>query len=99
LVNTHHLTGFDYKHLRRRSMKLVKNVVLAGLLVFAITGNTLGGEVQTPPFASPTPPPPDKIAVCEDGKCPSDDPYTGEITTETTDYLFFEALAALLSVY
>jgi hypothetical protein len=49
--------------------------------------------------ASVPPPPPDKLVVYEDGGSPSGDPYTGEITAETTDYLFFEALAALLSVY
>jgi hypothetical protein len=77
-------------------MKLVKNLVFAGLLVFTITVNTLAGDQQTPNVVPP--PPPDKVVVCEDGT-PSGDPYTGEITVETTDYLFYEALAALLSVY
>ena len=79
-------------------MKLVKNLVFAGLLVFTITVNTFAGDQQTPNATQP-PPPPDKVVVYEDGGCPSGDPYTGEITVETTDYLFFEALAALLSVY
>jgi hypothetical protein len=78
-------------------MKLVKNLVLAGLLVFTITVNTLAGDQQIPAATQP-PPPPDKVIVYEDGSFPSGDPYSGEITAET-DYLFFEALAALLSVY
>ena len=78
-------------------MKLVKNLVLAGLLVFTITVNTFAGDQQIPAATQP-PPPPDKVIVCEDGSSPSGDPYSGEITAET-DYLFFEALAALLSVY
>ena len=78
-------------------MKLVKNLVVAGLLAFTFTVTTFAGEQQMP--ASVPPPPPDKVVVYEDGGSPSGDPYTGEITAETTDYLFFEALAALLSVY
>jgi len=81
-------------------MKLVKNMVFAGLLVFTLTLNTLAGDQQTP---NAVPPPPDKMVAYEEGTAPSGDPYTGdpytgEITAETTDYLF-EALAALLSVY
>ena len=79
-------------------MKLVKNLVFAGLLVFTISVTTLAGDQHTPSATQP-PPPPDKVVVYEDGGSPSGDPYTGEITAETTDYLFFEALAALLSVY
>jgi hypothetical protein len=78
-------------------MKLVKNLVFAGLLVFTITVNTLAGDQQIPAATQP-PPPPDKMVAYEDG-IPLSDPGTGEITAETTDYLFFEALAALLSVY
>jgi len=79
-------------------MKLVKNLVFAGLLVSAITVNTIAGETQMPAAtASPTPQP-DHVLVYEDGTIPLSDPYTGEITAETTN-LFFEALAALLSVY
>ena len=79
-------------------MKLAKNLVFAGLLVFALTVNILAGEVQTPGFV---PPPPDKMVAYEDGTSSLGYPCierTGELTTET-DYLFFEALAALLSVY
>ena len=79
-------------------MKLVKNLVFAGLLVFTLTLNASAGEQQTPNATQP-PPPPDKVVVYEDGTSTSIDPYTGEITTETTDYLLFEVLAALLSVY
>ena len=81
-------------------MKLVKNLVFVGLLVCAITLNTLAGEQQIPNFAQPTPTPaPEKLVAYEDGTAPSSDPYSGEITAETTDYLFIEALVALLSVY
>lgn len=73
-------------------MKLVKNLVFAGLLVFAMTFNTFAGEQDTPTEQKP------KLVTTEEGTNPLD-PYTGEITAETTDYLFFEALTALLSVY
>ena len=84
-------------------MKLVKNLVFAGLLVFTVTLNTFAGEVQIPNAVQPTPSPtPNALIAYEDGTSPLGYPcfeHTGEITAETTDYLFFEALAALLSVY
>ena len=79
-------------------MKLVKNMVFAGLLALTLTVNSFAGDQQIPAATQP-PPPPDKMVAYEDGTSPSGDPYTGEITAETTDYLFFEALVALLSVY
>jgi hypothetical protein len=83
-------------------MKLVKNFVFAGLLVFTITVNTSAGEVQIPnAHATPTPTPNTLIAF-EGVTSPLGHPCiqtTGEIRAETTDYLLFEALAALLSVY
>lgn len=76
-------------------MNFVKNLVFAGLLVFTLSFNTLAGDQHTPAAVEP-PPPPAKLTI-EEGTFPID-PYT-EITAETTDYLFFEALTALLSVY
>lgn len=75
-------------------MKLVKNSVYAALLVTAISLNVFAGEQDTP--ANPNP----KAVTTsiEEGPKPISDPYTGEISTETTD-LFFDVLAALLSVY
>jgi hypothetical protein len=81
-------------------MKLVKNLVFASLLVFAITVNTLAGEQQMPNATQPPPPPTgDQVLAYPDGTTTLGGSDTGEITAETTDYLFFEALAALLSVY
>jgi len=82
-------------------MKLVKNFVYAVLLVAAITVNVCAGEMDTP--ANPAPPPrlvtTTTTTTTDEGTDPISDPYTGDITTDTSDYLFFEALAALLSVY
>ena len=81
-------------------MKLVKNLVFAGLLVFTVTVNTLAGDQQTPNVV-PTPTPNALIAY-EDGSSSLGYPCignTGEVTAGATDYLFLEALAALLSVY
>lgn len=75
-------------------MNFVKNLVFAGLLVFTLSLNTLAGDQHTP---SAVPPPPEKLII-EEQTSPISDPYN-EITVETTDYLFFEVLAALLSVY
>lgn len=79
-------------------MKPVKNLLFALSLVFAITANTLAGEVPIPPAPAPTP---TAIMLApEDGTLTSD-PYaeqSGE-TVETSDYLLFEAVQALLSLY
>lgn len=80
-------------------MKPVKNLVFAALLVIAICLNTFAGEQQMP-NAVPTPTP-NALTAYEDGTSTLGYPcieQTGEITAETTN-LFFEALAALLSVY
>ena len=83
-------------------MKLVKNLIFAGLLVFTITVNIVAGEVQTPAATSPTPSPTPNSLIAYEDSMPLGYPcvdHTGIITAETTDYLFFEALAVLLSVY
>jgi hypothetical protein len=80
-------------------MKSVKNLVFALLLVFAITGTTSAGEVPIPPAPDPTAP---KLVVAQDeGTTLVGDPYSEQSgdTVETSDYLLFETLAALLSVY
>ncbi len=78
-------------------MKLVKNLVFAGLLVFAMSFNTFAGEQDTPTGPGPSP---EKITTTtEEGTNPIYDPYAGDITTETSDNLYFEVWAALLSVY
>jgi len=80
-------------------MKSVKNLVFALLLVFAITANASAGEMPMPP--EPPPGPHATATMTEDTTQPSFDPNTersGE-TVETSDYLLFEALAALLYLY
>ena len=79
-------------------MNFVKHLVFASLLVFTLSLNTFAGEQEIP--ANPDPNPNKLITTTTDeGVDPISDPYTGDFTTETTDYLFYEALAALLSVY
>jgi hypothetical protein len=91
------LTGFDYNILRRRSMKPVKKFLFAVLLVSAIAINTPAGELDTP---GAIPPPPRQMTTIYDGTTSgSDTEQPDSITVETADYLFLEALAALLSVY
>ena len=75
-------------------MKLVKNFVLAVLLASVLAVSAPAGEVDVPGFAGPTPTPTPLRSDENNGK--SD---VTVISAETSDYLFFEALAALLSVY
>jgi hypothetical protein len=80
-------------------MKSFKTLVFAALLMFSIGVHTYAGDVDVP-GAKPTPIPQlltanqDPVVTCTDIH------HTEEAaTSETSDYLFYEALAALLSVY
>ena len=78
-------------------MKLVKHFVFAVLLASILAVTVPAGELDTPgakPSPSPALAPVHAISDKE-----TDDPNATIITAETSDYLFFEALAALLSVY
>ena len=77
-------------------MKPVKNLVFAALLVFSIALNTLAGDIDQP--GTPAPPPP-RMTVATDETTPVTSTDSQEVTVETADYLLFEVLAALLSVY
>jgi hypothetical protein len=93
------LHRLDYNILEEKIMKPVKNLVFAVLLLTVLAFNTVAGDIQTPGAAaqpSPTP-----TAMTYSGAPVLSDPYpeqSGE-TVETSDYLFFEAIKALLSLY
>jgi hypothetical protein len=73
-------------------MKPVKNFVFAALLVFSIALNTFAGDIDQP--GAPAPPPPRMTAIS-----PDTNPDNQETVSESSDYVFLEALAVLLSVY
>jgi hypothetical protein len=80
-------------------MKLVKNLSLALVLGSVLVISAPAGEINTPAAAAtPTPPPPEAKVISDDGVVVYD-PNPVSTETETSDYLFFEALAALLSMY
>ncbi|HSE15912.1 MAG TPA: hypothetical protein VLB46_02605 [Pyrinomonadaceae bacterium] len=80
-------------------MKPVKNLVFAALLVFTITLNTFAGDVQVPGVVpTPTPTPEERMIAATDATI-ADATDSQQTTVETADYLFFEILIALLSVY
>src|SRR6185369_7299918 len=85
-------------HLRRRPMKPFKNLVFAALLVFGLAFNTLAGDVDVPGAPKP-------LTYTEDPVITNTKPTstttqeTGAVTAEPSDYLFYEALVAFLSVY
>jgi hypothetical protein len=81
-------------------MKLVKNFAFVMLLVSALSVNALGGDQQTPGFTPP--PPPSNSMIIDPNEVPNDGTSTGEngaTVAETSDYLFYEAFTALLSLY
>ncbi len=81
-------------------MKLVKNFVYAMLLASILAVSASAGDQHVGGFASPSPTPSPEGMVAYTETLPDDsDPYTGSLSTETSDSLFYEALAALLSVY
>ena len=79
-------------------MKLVKNVLFAALLVCTLAFNTFAGDVETPGAPKP-------LTYTEDPVITNTKPTstttqeTGAVTAEPSDYLFYEALVAFLSVY
>ena len=77
-------------------MKPVKNLVFATLLVSSIAFNTFAGEVEVP--GAPAPPPP-RIVTTTDETVPVTSTDTQQTTVESVDYIIFDVLAALLSVY
>jgi hypothetical protein len=83
-------------------MKPVKNFLFAMLLVSAMAVNTIAGVQDTPGYVGPPDPPqpPRQMTTYEDTTgTVSNTEEAGGITVETADYLFFEVLTALLSVY
>ena len=78
-------------------MKPVKNLVYAALLVFSIALNTFGGDIDQPGYA--TPPPPPRMTVATDETIPGTSTDNQPMTVETSEYLLFEVLTALLSMY
>ena len=79
-------------------MKLVKNFVYATLLASILAVSAFAGDQHVGGFASPSPTPPPENMVALDETSPNDG-NTGSLSTETSDSLLYEALAALLSVY
>ena len=80
-------------------MKLVKNFVYAALLTSVLAISASAGDQFGGGFADPPPTPP-RATITEDETLPLDSSSnTGSLSTETSDSLFYEALAALLSVY
>jgi hypothetical protein len=81
-------------------MKPVKNFVFAVLLSSVLAVSAFAGDQGTPAVVAPPPPPDHAMSTSDEGIIPVDgDPNAAGATAEASDYLFFEALAALLSVY
>jgi len=79
-------------------MKLVKNFVYATLLASILAVNAFAGDQLGGGSPAPAPDPPKAMTAGETTPTICD-PNTGCLSTETSDSLFYEALAALLSVY
>ena len=79
-------------------MKSVKNFVSATILAAVFAVSVFAGDTHAPGYTTPSPTPSPEGLVAYD-ETPVCDPDTGCLSTETSDSLFYEALAALLSVY
>lgn len=81
-------------------MKPFKTLVFAAVLVFSLAFNTFAGDIEVP--GAPAPPPPPRLTLTEKPVLTTGTTNTQEteaVTSDPSDYLFYEALAALLSVY
>ena len=78
-------------------MKPVKNLVLATLLMSVFAVSAFAGDQGTPGTPAP---PPDPARITSTEEIPTDTSTdTQQTTVESSDYIIFETLAALLSVY
>ena len=81
-------------------MKLVKNFFYAVLLASILAVSASAGDQHVGGFASPSPTPsPEGMVAYDEIQPDGSDSNTECLSTETSDSLFYEALAALLSVY
>ena len=81
-------------------MKLVKNFVYATLLASILAVSASAGDQHVGGIASPSPTPsPETMIAYTETLADDSDPNAGRLSTETSDSWFYEALAALLSVY
>ena len=78
-------------------MKPFKTLVFAALLVFSLAFNTFAGDVDVP--GAPAPPPPPRLTIIQEPVITGTTQNTEAVTSEPSDYLFYEALVAFLSVY
>ena len=80
-------------------MKPFKTLVFAALLLFSLAFNTFAGDVDVP--GAPAPPPPPRLMIAQEPVMTgtTNTQETEAVTSDPSDYLFYEALAALLSVY
>lgn len=82
-------------------MKPVKTFVSIAVLLLALAVQAPAGEQQTPGAVAQPSPTPNAITYSGVDTTPLGDPYSeqpGE-TVDTSDYLLFEALKALFSLY
>ena len=84
-------------------MKSVKNLVFAALLLAVLAFNTIAGDIQTPGVVAPQPSPtPNGMTYSGGDTTPTlSDPYAEQSgdAVETSDYLIFETLTALIYLY
>jgi hypothetical protein len=100
---THHFTGLTTTFLRRRSMNSVKNLVFTALLLSVLCVNAFAGDMNLPGYTAPPPPPTQEehMTTSTGTDTLNYDPYAEQYseTTESSDYLLFDVVTALLSVY
>jgi hypothetical protein len=83
-------------------MKPVKNFLFAALLVSSMALPSFAGEIDTPGYTAPPPPPAKSTAVCStDGDALALDSGSGTPvnSSETSDNLLYEALTVLYSIF
>lgn len=84
-------------------MKPVKNLVFAVLLLTILAFHAVAGDIQTPGVATPQPSPTPNAMTYSAGDTTLtlSDPYAEQSgdAVETSDYLIFETISALVYLY
>jgi hypothetical protein len=94
-----HLIGIGLHISEEKTMKPVKNLLFAALLVCSMTLTALAGDIDTPGYTTPSP---ERYTTVDSTNEDPSAPNSGSKTTVTyseTDNLLYDALTMFYSIF